>query len=404
MKKVLYLLSMLLGSLLCLPAQAGQPPLTDQRNLIFSVFNKTYYDSNLFRLASERSVEDAGGVNIGDREDYVNQASLAGAARLFAGRQTFDFIARLDDNRFKYNDMLDYKGGSGAATWNWSVGNDWAGKSGVEKKRSLASFENNKLLKKDLLTRTDYFYDFRNFLTPRWSWAGGVRRSDVTHSANEHDADNAQLNNAKLGVSYDTPRSDAIGADYLLSEGWFPERENLGLRKEDYRQGRSDFWLKYAPTAKTNFDAHVGYLQRDYDDVAFDDFSGGTGRVKWQWLPTIKTQFGISVWRELLAYIDAESDYYVSRGVKVSPVWQPSDVLQFLLEFSSEQQDFVGANLLPGEPGRHDTVHSKQVSLVYSPNEIFELDLSYRDARRNSNRTLLDYEDKIVALELTFNL
>lgn len=405
MKQISRIVWGLLISFQWLPAEAGPPvPVPEQGNPNFSVSNTLIHDDNLYRLAPERSIEDASVGSDARREDYINRAALAAAVRLAAGRQFFDVVGRVEDNSYRYNDSLDYVGGAGALTWNWLIGSDWSGDVGSEYRRSLASFENNQLFKKDILTRTDYFFDVRNRVTPRWSWSGGVRSSDITHSADERESEDATIDTAKLGVRYETPIKDAFGVDYQYAEGRFPERERLGKRDEEYDQGAGILWLKYLPTVKTSLDANVGYLERDYADSGFDDYSGGTGRLKWQWFPTEKVQFGIAGWRDLRAYIDAESDYYVSRGVKVTPSWQPRDVLNIELEFSHEDQDFVGVDLPAGAQERRDTVYASQVALIYTPVPLIAIDVKYRYERRDSNQSLLDYRDKIMAVGLTFSL
>jgi len=43
------------------------------------------------------------------------------------------------------------------------------------------------------------------------------------------------------------------------------------------------------------------------------NYSGGTWRATVRWQPSAKTEIDIGGWRELQAYIDAQSDYFVSQ-------------------------------------------------------------------------------------------
>src|SRR5208283_692277 len=108
-----------------------------------------------------------------------------------------------------------------------------------------------------------------------------------------------------------------------------------------------------------------------------------------------KTSLSAEAWRNLQAYLTAQTDYFVSKGVSISPAWAASEKLTLSFEVLWDNQRYVGTpdpalgqNSLAG---RRDTVTAAKGSLLYKPIRWLTVDVSYAQEHRNSNQSIYDY-------------
>jgi len=391
-------LAIALGALYAGGAAGAEPDAQEHDRIDYTLSETLSYDNNLFRLSPGIDARAVVGENA-RREDYIDKTSLGLKAHWLAARQSFDVGAHVDDNRFRYNDDLNHVAGNGQAIWNWALGDDWSGRAGAIYDRSLAAFANNQFLGKDMLSSVDYFVEGRDQLTPRWSLTGGAHWSKADHSAADRETENLSSKTGSVGLRYETPRLNAYGLSYRYTDAHFPDST---VFDRDYSETAPKAWLKYRFTAKTDLDARFGYLRRDYPNGEIGDFSGEFWRATLNWAPTAKTQVEFSGWHELQAYIEAGSDYFVSEGIGIAPAWQPNPHWKVMLQYSFDNQRFIGSTPAPfGEPRRRDKVRSRSMAVTYAPLRWLDLGLSYRFDRRTSNRDMLDYDDSTVSLGAT---
>ena len=369
------------------------------------------YDDNLYRLPRQfADLESIIGPGTA-REDYINRASLGIAGRWAFARQAIALDLQVDDNRFRNNEVLDHTGGNGAFRWDWRAGGNLTGQVGADYKRALAGFANSRFLAKDLLDTQGYFGNVAYLVGTRWTVRAGVRDAETSHSAASRDLDNVHAQSGNVALEYETAVRDVVGWEYRYTEARYPRNATALLRlvDRDYRENSWAVRVKYAPSAKTLLEARGGYIERIYPAASTSDvgdgFSGETWRASVQWLASAKTQLKIQGWRELRAYVDAESEYFVSEGGSVTPLWQPTDKWHVSLECSLENQDYLGSGLaVNAGAGRRDTVSAGELVLSYQPRDWIHLHLSYRAEQRGSNRLFLEYEDRVTSVDLQLTL
>jgi hypothetical protein len=205
-----------------------------------------------------------------------------------------------------------------------------------------------------------------------------------------------------VGTEFATSAQDSVGFEYRYTDASYPNSNGVAL-SPNYNEDRARAFLKYVISDKTLLGASAGYLKRDYTSGGIAGFSGETWRASLQWQPRDKTQLLAVAWRELHAYPTAESDYYVSNGVSVSPVWFASEKINLSLLFSTEKQDYIGS----APPGltvvgpRHDKVYAGQANLEYTPVRYITVDFSLRHEQRSSNQAQLGYNDTLASVGVT---
>jgi hypothetical protein len=362
-------------------------------------------DDNLYRLPS-------GLINVSALlgpgaapKDHVNTTSTGGDIHWTFGRQSVDLNVLVDENRFLRNEDLNNSAGNGKALWNWRVGGYFSGTVGVDYSRSLAGFGYTGYLGRDLIDRSDYFGTAHYQIGPRWSIFGGVTESDITHSAKPEQLYDYHLKSVNGGIEYATAVNNTIGLQYQYSAARFPQGGVLdGLPfAQDYNDECTQVLLKYAFTEKTLINASAGYLKRDYPDSNAGSFSGDVWRMALQWQPSDKTQVLVTAYRQLQAYLEAQSNYFVDLGGSVAPVWAPTEKMQLSVTASYDDDVYIGSSLNALDVvSRHDKVISQAMSMVYTPIRALAFNFSYRHEQRKSNDPFFQYDDRVAAVGVTF--
>jgi hypothetical protein len=377
-----------------------QPP----RKLDFFVGAGALYDDNLFRQPAGADLS-AVAANL-HRDDLIERLSAGVEGAWTLGRQTFELKGHGDDNRFEHNDQLNNVSGKAMGSWDWRLGNRWSGRLGADYARSLADFANNLVLVKDLLTQKSSFASGTYLLGNRWTISADVRWSSTSHGAEIRQVDDDNIRTQKFGLGFSLSPSASIGWNYRHANANFAGDQQVtttGQYDRNYDESASVFWLKYALGSKTDFNLEVGYLRRNYPNAAIGNYTGGTGRAKLTWHPGPKTALELTGWRDLTAYIDAESNYFVSTGARIAPTWVPSERITTSLAASWESQKYIGSEpSVLGDPSRRDTVRSIQANASYLPRDPLELDLTLRHEQRGSNRSSLSYRDNLAILGVRF--
>jgi exopolysaccharide biosynthesis operon protein EpsL len=404
MRRTIYpALPMAVAALLSAAAMHAAEP--EEGGLDISLSDQFLYDDNLFRVP--RSIQPVS-LETGEpfeRSDYVNRASLALDGRWLVSSQTFEARLAATDHRYAENDELDHVGGQARLLWDWQTAGDWSGRVGADYSRELASFANSRIFTRDLLDIVSYFGDLRYGIGARWAVRAGARRFDVSHSADLREFDDFVSDTYSAGIEYQTPAATLVAIDVRTTDGEFPRATFAGtlLPERDYTEDAATLRVRHPFSDKTVFEGLAGYLRREHDNAAIDDYSGDIWRLSLNWRPGFKTQVLFSGWREIKAYADVESDYFEATGVSVAPTWSITDKLKLVLAASYEQQDYIGSNpSLPQSIAREDTVEAAQVGLTWLPREPLELGFSYRFEQRDSNRDDFAFDDNLGSVTVRF--
>jgi hypothetical protein len=372
----------------------------DASGFSVDVSDEYSYDDNLYRLPAQLDVAPSGI----SRVDHINTTSMGGTGRLHYAHQQVSLDLHVDDNRFGRNASLNNTSGLGRITWDWLVSPHFSGTAGTDFTRTLAGFADNRFFAKDLVDTSEYFASAVSRFTSRWSINGELREADTTHSAGPRQIDDFHSRSGTVGVRYYLAEQSSVGVDYRYIDAYFPQPATFqgAPFQRDYRDSDTRLLVKYAVTGKASFDASVGYLTRHYLHSSFGSFSGNVWRASLQQQLTGKTQVQLSGWRELTAYLDAQSDYFVSQGGSIAPTWSLSGKISLTATASWTRQDYLSSSpsavLLAS---RLDHVRSGQAALNYTPRDWLTVVVSYRYERRDSNRPQFPYDDRLASANMT---
>lgn len=372
-------------------------------HLILSASDTYTYDNNLYRLPS--GVTDLTTLpGIGrnpSRDDSIDTISAALDAEWLTGvRQSVDVGLRADYNRFFKNGDLDNVSSDDHVLWNWGLGDALSGRVGADYSRLLGGFLNSQVYSRDTVNRSDLYASMRYQVGPRWGIFGGILGSTYSVTADQATFNNSRSKGADVGFDF-ISELNRIGFDYRYNDSRAPN--SIVLNGEpfdpDFREDRARLLLTYALTEKTLFDASAGYLKREYPSTAIGSFSGEIWRAAVQWQPTAKTQFLLGAWQQLDADLTAQTDYFVDKGVSLTPQWTASERLTLSATVSRDTQNYIGSNPLGPIPtdstgqARHDTLTAQSGSLVYTPIRAIVLTFSASHVKRASNISQFEFND-----------
>jgi hypothetical protein len=360
-------------------------------------------DENVYRLPEAFDVVSLVADPRASRDDLIARTSATVDGTWAVGKQDFALHLTVDDNRYTDNAMLNNTSGNGRADWSWQLGRDWSGQLGATYGRALAGFVNSRFFGKDVLESSDYHGAIRYELTPHWNLSAKGRYAEGSHDTDARRADNFESRSSTFGVGYLTRRGDELALRYRRTTTRFPNAVAGGLfTGRDYTDRAASFDMSYAFTVKTSLQGSLGYLWRHYPQNVLGDFAGPVWSAALRWEPRAKTRVQITQFQELTAYLDAESSHFQARGTRLSLAWLPTSKITLSFDASRESHDYTGFDVAAlGTPSRGDRLASWQAALRYTPVQMLAVDVNYRSERRNTNRALYEYDDRVISAGLT---
>ena len=175
--------------------------------------------------------------------------------------------------------------------------------------------------------------------------------------------------------------------------------------QKNFHESKTQLLLNFEPSDKTKFVANAGYLQRHYAESRLAAYSGDVWHASLNWQALQKIQLVIAAGRDLEAYVDAATEYFVARETTFKANWTPREKLTFSVLLAWEHQDYVvGSDTLQSSLGRLDTLKNQSVTAGYAPRSWCSLNLSAGLRQRNSNYSFYAFDDRYVTggIKLTF--
>ncbi len=357
------------------------------------VAERFVYDDNVYRLPTQGPSPIASVVS---RSDQINTTTAGLDGYVGASGQALEFLARADRNRFAHNGSLDNTSASARLVGDWEIGSQLSGQIGASYDRQLNDFANYQVYTKDLVSTQSVFTSAHIDLGS-WLLDASGRGTETSHSSNDVKYRN---NGAQLSAAYRTPGGTYFSAIYNYTNGRVP----LPQFTENAFRLQVD-----SPLGKTlRFQAAGGYLQHEYSlaavltSVANYNFSGGIWNASLAWQPRESLQLLLAGSREVHAYVDAQSQYFVSQAARVVARWAPTGKVTGELEYSREDQHFIGPvpTVISLSLPEHNIIYARQVNLAWSIVRPVQLVLSYRYLTRSSNAQVLAFNDSFASASL----
>jgi hypothetical protein len=375
------------------------------------------YDDNLFRLADTES--NTLPIDPNDplsptrdvaREDYANRITVGIGNDFNMGQQALKLRGRVYDVRYNDNDYLNYTGGDASALFDFRLLTMLSGRLSGSYNRTLADFANTLGIARDLIETTNYNAMLRYEIGPRWSISGSGGRVETEHDLSTRRQQNLQADVGRISLDYATPSFHSFGIEYRYVDATFPDAlvaPGNTVSGSDYEENSALARFTYTATVRTQIRLSGGYVERERPADQQATYSGDIWRAEIDWKPREKFSTLFAAWRELRAYTDVESDYFISDGFSLGPSWSPTEKLLLALTVSWEDQEYLTQRTLgiqPIAPTRNDDLFSGLFTFTYKPRDQLAIELSYRGSDRDSNRVDRRYDAQIAGLAIRWTV
>ena len=395
------------GTALCHVSMAAQP---DQKEEHLFISEQVVYDDNLFRTSddSDRLTPSAGTqAQEVSREDYSNRITLGLGNDFNMGQHALKLRGRVYDVRFNDNDYLDYTGGDATALFDFRLLTSLTGRLSGGYTRQLADFAQTLGTARDLIESVNYNGMLRYQIGPRWSVSASGGRIETDHDLALLQANDLEADLGRVSLDYVTPTNHSFGLEYRYIDAKFPNAIAApgSPSQGDYEENGAYARFTYTATVRTQIRLSGGYVERERPAVKEADYSGGVWRAEIDWKPREKFSMLLAGWRELRAYTDVESDYFVSDGFSLGPTWSPTEKISLALTASYEDQEYLTSRALTNlQPTRNDDVMNGLFTLTYKPRDQLAFELSYRGSDRDSNRVNRRFDAQTAGLSVRWSV
>jgi hypothetical protein len=106
--------------------------------------------------------------------------------------------------------------------------------------------------------------------------------------------------------------------------------------------------------------------------------------------------------REVQAYVDAESQYFVSQSARAVLQWAPTGKITCELEYSRDDQHFFGPlpTVISLTLPEHNIIYTRQINVAWAILRPVQLVVTYRYVTRSSNAPILAFDDTFASARL----
>lgn len=357
-------------------------------------------DSNLFRQAPGR-----------EESDELSSTSVALSLSKPYGLQRFALDATLIDYRYDNNDYLNFLAKNYNAAWNWSLTPRFHGTLSSGRAEAQNSFVDYQPATPEL-RRNLRRNDTQRFAA-EWEVSGGLHvlgglnRSTQTNSQTFFQQSGYELTNRELGLKYLWRAGTYLQLLHRQGDGEYKERQFVPFSilpapfnpqiDNSFRQTETEARFFVPLTGKTAATARLGRLAREHRHFQQRDFAAYVGHLDFQWQPTAKLSLSASLRRDIAAYQDFASSYYLADGFTFQPAWEITPKTALRLRFDQERRRYDGA-IVAGGPERSDTIRSARLALDWSPRRWGSLSASIQRDSRDSGLSGLDYRSTMISL------
>ena len=171
----------------------------------------------------------------------------------------------------------------------------------------------------------------------------------------------------------------------------------------DFRETEPSMALRWPVSAKTTFDARIGYLDRNHGDAPARDFKGivGNSVLRWEYSPRTWLEAGLG--RDLGSYEFNGGGSIRGWRWFIAPTWKPSEKTALRVRHAMERRDWRVVSSASPDLGREDRTRWTTLTLAWTPRRLLELTASARHERRSTHLPGLDFRSNGVTLAARLN-
>ena len=400
--RALFLPALLLPALFA--ANVARADNLDTVNLFAS--SAVMHDSNFFRLSD--SANAAALIGSSDKSETYKVNTVGLRFNKAYSLQRFELEATLVDYRYNTYDYLDFTAKNYSAAWRWAFTPYLSGNLTSKRSESLNSFSDySNYRQQNIRTQEDQRFDAALKLPGGFHLLAGISESTSTNSKIFVQEGDSKLTSSEAGLRYTFASGANIGYVARTGHGEYTNRPQpiaVGLFDNEFDQDEHELRIFWPITGKTSLDGRFARVSRTQEHYSARDYSGNVGNFNLNWNPTAKTRITAGWTRQLNAYQQLSSSYYVSDNYAITPTWQITSRTTLRGSYSYQTRDYRGAIAVTAANDRSDTQRTSLIALDWQPMNSVVVSTSLQSDQRSSNLSGFDYKTTIgmVSAQLTF--
>lgn len=289
-------------------------------------------------------------------------------------------VYRID---YDQSNLQSVTGWSGAATWNWELGNTLNGSAAYHSARDVQNQSDVAVSGVSTQDTTGTSFNASYRVHPSFYLDGGLGHERYTYAPAARSLLNRMEDNYSLGWRLPTRAGNFLGLQWRHITGEYP---NQAPDLRDYQQSETSFNGSYAAGGALHVLWNLGYTRRT-------DGSGGsrapTGSLNLAWVPSGRSTLNLSLAKSVTASDTVASSSTVStRSASLNGSWQFSAKTTLNALLKSEALSYSG------DTAREDRVRGGTLSVNYSLFRSVTASLSLEGERRDSNIDTADYQTR----------
>jgi hypothetical protein len=297
--------------------------------------------------------------------------------------------------------QFDLDGHEARAQWEWQTAGEFEGRLGLEQRKALASLASvqggvQSTVPNALTTRRAFAEaDWR--FAARWALGLGAERLEQANEAAARLPNDLERDRGTAHLEYVSRAGNRLGLRVRLDRGTLPNPMPVD---NSYRQREAAVTLDWRPGGHTRVRAHLGRVQRDYDELPQRDFEGNTGELALEWTPTGKLGLSALAQRAISETEEIHVSFVLAERLALQARWQPSAKTEISAALETSDRRYLGeaAQVLGAAPARRERVDAAGLAAGYRPHPRVTLTLGLRRETRSTNLALGDYAVNVASL------
>lgn len=371
--------------------------------------------SNLYRVSPLLAGPDFSAVyGTSQKSDTILRADFGITFDRELSLQRFQASAILNPQKFQNNSRFDHVGYSALLNWDWEISGPFSGRVGLRASNALMGFNQNRIringigsiVEKNMLTRTNPYFEGRLRITPSWSLIGELEQVKVGNSAVEFLPGNNTATSVGGGLRFAPGTGTVLSFVGRSTRGKYEFLQltdllgqNLGAGVDNsYKQTEFLVRLNVRPSEDTLIGGMVGYQQRKFDSLNQRDFGGLVTEMNLEWRPTGALSVATALDRSIALPGVFSANYIDITRLRILPRFVLTGKTALTGAISYATWDFKGDPGIIGSPAtsRKDTLLDLQVGVSYEYSRAVTLTADLRRESRSSSQLGADYSNNVL--------
>lgn len=387
----------LLAGLLAQPAAAQQDN-TLPLKLALVLGGSVMWDANLFRLPG--SVSPLAAVGKPNRDDRISTTYVGLRIDKSLGQQRFQLDVTQTATRFNSFTFLDFDAFDYRGAWLWHLTPRLSGTLSFDHKQTLVPFTDFRGFQSNIANTDNRRFNLDGWLTGGWHLLLGAFNGETKYTQVFLPQTSSRSNGAEAGLRYVAESGSSITATQRLSKGTTLNQplDPVNLIDNGFSLQESELQSTWLVSGKSTLNGRLTWTERRHEHFTQRDFSGMAGSLDYTWTPSGKLRLAVSARRDIAAWWDVLSSYFVSDTLSFTPTWQASAKTALRMRVNCTQNDYRGPVIASPGPLRGDTVCSTGLGADWTPQRYVTVSANLQRDRRSSNFAAFEFDDTVAVL------